>query len=256
VALSATVVPDPAAGLFFVLTAAGGTAPYRWQAFPNGGDAYTVPATVSDPTGRVTLDGFAPFGREVTYRVTDSTGDDVEVQATLPDPPSAVLSDAADPNRAEFVTVLDQLPNTWAARSVWFDVLDRRDPFVAAAPMRYRDGTIVLRVTGGTDDRRALLGMLTPGTPLVLRSPCHEAVDDVVILVTEVTEELSLESAKTGPRAWRLTYQAVTRDIGPYLPDPTWTWADLVADPRNPSWAAVVAGYATWADVTADVRGP
>jgi hypothetical protein len=256
VPLSATAVPDPAAGLFFVLTAAGGTAPFRWQAFPNGGDVYTVPATSTDPTGRVTYDGLAPFGREVTYRVTDSTGATFDLEASLDDPPSAVLSDAVDPNRSAFVTVVDQLPNTWAGRSVWFDVLDRRDPFVAVAPMRYRNGTIVVRVTGGTDDRRDLLDLLTPGVPLVLRSPCHEAVDDVVILVSEVTEELALEAAKAGPRLWRLTYQAVTRDIGPYLPDPSWTWDDLVADPRNPSWTAVEAGYATWDDVAADVRGP
>jgi hypothetical protein len=252
-ALTATAVPDPGDGFYVVLTATGGTAPITWLAYPNGGDSYTVPRASSDPTGRTTVDGTAPFGREVTYQARDAAGDSVDVQVTLADPPSAVLSDAVDPNRALMVTVVDQLPNSWAARSVWFDVLDRRDPFVAVAPLRYRDGTLVLRVTT-QDDRRSLLGLLTPGTPLVLRSPCHANVDDVVLLPTQVDE--SLTGPKGLPREWSITYQAVTRDVGPYLPDPTWSWDDLVADPRNGSWSQVQASYATWDDVVANVRLP
>lgn len=254
-ALTATATPDPVDGFYVVLSASGGTAPITWVAYPNGADSYTVPRSSTDATGRRTVDGTAPFGREVTYQARDAVGATVDVQVTLDDPPSAVLSDAVDPNLSLMVTVVDQLPNAWAARSVWFDVLDRRDPFVAVAPLRFRDGTITLRVDS-SDDRRALLDLLTPGTPLVLRSPCHDNVDDVVLLPTQVGEELTDAGSKGMPRLWSITYQAVTRDLGPYLPDPTWTWQDVPADPRNGTWTQVVASYATWDDLLGNVRLP
>jgi hypothetical protein len=248
--------PDAAEGLFTRLTASGGLAPYRWTATPNGLSSYPVPATTSDPTGASTLDGRAPFGIEVTYQCTDATGASLFDSATLPDPPGPVLSDALDPNRSAFVTIVDQLPNEWAARSVWFDVLDRRDPFVALAPMRLRNGVIVLRTDAGNDNRRVLFDLLTPGGPLVLRAPCHDAVDDLTLLVTDVSEDLTIPDAKTGSRLWRLTYQAVSNELGPYLPDPEWTWDELVADPRNPSWTTVKASFSTWDDLAGNIRKP
>jgi hypothetical protein len=253
--LTATATPDAVLGTYMVLRATGGTAPYSWTAYPNGGTAYTVPRTVADPTGATTVDGLAPLGREVTYQVRDSAGASFDVTAQLPDAPSAVLSDALNPDRALFVTVLDQLPNEWAARSVWFDVLDRRDPFVALAPMRFRNGTIVVR-TVTADERRDLFDMLTPGGPLVLRSPCAAAVDDLTILVNQVSEELTVESAKTGPRSWSLTYQAVSSELGPYLPDPDWDWDGVVSDPRNPSWDVVAASFTSWDDLVTTTRKP
>lgn len=253
--LTATATPDDVLGTFMRLQASGGVGPYSWLAFPNGTPSYVVPPTATDPTGAQTVDGLAPFGRNVTYQVRDSAGASFDIDAALPDPPSSVLSDALDPGRVAFVTVVDQLPNEWAPRSVWFDVLDRRDPFVAVAPLRLRNGTIVLRTTT-SQARRELFDLLTPGRPLVLRSPCHDAVDDLTILPTGVTEELTVETAKAGARHWSLTYQAVSNELGPYLPDPTWTWQTLTADPRNPSWDLVVAGYATWDDARTNVRRP
>jgi hypothetical protein len=238
------------------LFADGGTAPYTWEAFPTGADPYTVPATTSDPTGRVTVDGYAPLGRDVLYRVTDATGATAEPPImNVPDPGAPVLSHATDPTRWQLVAVADQLPNEWAARSVWFDVLDRRDPFVATAPLRLRNGDVVLYLPD-LAARGPLLDLLADGVPLLLRSPCTAAVDDVVMLVTGVREELAVPDRKAGARLVTLTYQAVTRDLGPYLPDPTWTWADLVADTRLPTWAQVPPSFATWADVVSNVRAP
>jgi hypothetical protein len=253
--LTATATPDDVLATYMVLRASGGTAPYSWTAFPNGGTPYTVPRTVADPTGAATVDGLAPLGREVTYQVRDSAGASLDVTTSLPEPPSAVLSDALDPARVLFVTVVDQLPNEWAARSVWFDVLDRRDPFVAVAPMRFRNGTIVLR-TVTADDRRDLFDLLTTGRPLVLRSPCAAAVDDLTILVNQVTEELASDSMKAGPRSWSLTYQAVSNELGPYLPDPDWDWSAVVADPRNTSWSQVAVSFASWDDLVTNTRKP
>jgi hypothetical protein len=254
-ALVVVADPSPYGATFVELAVSGGVAPYTWQAFPTSGDPYTVPATITNPSGNLTVDGYAPLARPILYRATDSTGASGEATVELPDPGSAVLSDALDPARFMLVTVVDQLPNAWQARSVWFDVLDRRDPFVAVAPLRFRDGTLVVRVHGN-DERRALLALLATGSPLVVRSACGDTLDDVVILPNEVAESLVVDKDKAGPRHVAITYQAVTRDLGPYFPDPEWTWSDVVADPRHPSWTALVASFASWSDVVANVRKP
>jgi hypothetical protein len=254
-ALVVTATPSPYGGLYMEMSVSGGTAPYTWRAFPTGTDPYTVPATVTNPSGNLTVDGYAPFGRDILYRATDSTGAVGEAVAALTDPPGGVLSDALDPNRAVVLPVLDQLPNQWEARSVWFDVLDRRDPFVAVAPLRFRNGELVVRVDGN-DQRQSVIDLLAPGNPLVFRSPCVSALDDVVMLPTSVREALVVEADKSGPRTVTITYQAVTRELGPYLPDPTWTWELVGLDSRLPSWTAFVDTFATWSDAVANVRKP
>lgn len=256
---NASASPDNVAGTYMVLTAAGGVPPYQWAAYPNGGDAYTVVTAATDPTGATGIDPYAPLGREINYRCTDRTGATVDTGSVqLPDPPggaSALLSSANDPNQWMAVTVLDQTPTTWQGRSVWFDVLDRRDPFVAVAPTRLRAGTLVIR-SEDNDTRRGLVAAIAPGYPLILRTTCGDAVDDVTFLVLDVSEDLALDTAKAGARHWTIAYQAVTREIGVYLPDPEWTWQDTVADPRNPSWTAVVAGYTSWAELVSNRRAP
>lgn len=253
--ITATAAPS-ADGTYVILTASGGVAPYVWTAYPAGLDAYPVPASDAYPDGGTTFDGLLPFGRSVLYQVRDATSviDDTP-PITLPAPERSVLSDALDPTRNLPVTVNDQLPNEWEARSVWFDVLDRRDPFVAVAPLRLRSGILSLRIETSAD-RLALLALLAPGTPLVLRSPCHDAIDDVVILPARVREQLANSDSKTGPRTFDVEYQAVTRELGPYVSDPDWTWSLLVADVRNPSWSVVAASFESWDAVVSNVRRP
>lgn len=253
--ITATAAPS-ADGTYVILTASGGVAPYVWTAYPTGLDAYPVPASDAYPDGGTTFDGLLPFGRSVLYQVRDATSviDDTP-PITLPAPERSVLSDALDPTRNLPVTVNDQLPNEWEARSVWFDVIDRRDPFVAVAPLRLRSGPLSIR-TETTDERLALLALLAPGTPLILRSPCGDAIDDVVILPGRVREELVLLENKTGPRTFTIEYQAVTRELGPYVSDPLWSWSLLVADSRNPSWSVVESSFASWDDVVSNVRRP
>ncbi len=253
--INVTAVPSPYGATFVELAASGGTAPYSWQAFPTGADPYTVPATVTNPNGNLTVDGYAPLARDILYRATDKVGQSGEAVTSLPDPGAAILSDALDPTRHLLVTVVDQLPNRWQGRSVWFDILDRRDPFVAVAPLRFRDGSLILRVAGN-DDRRALLDLLATGSPLLLRSACLDNVDDVVALPLDVDESLIDSDDKGGPRLFTIAYQSVTRDLGPYMPDPSFVWSDVVADPRNASWSALVRGYATWSDVVSNIRQP
>lgn len=251
--MNAGAAPD-ANGVYVVLTVQGGTPPYTWTADPIEGDTYNVPPQVGD--GSTAYDGAAPLGMEVAYTATDALGTQAATMAVrLPDDRGAVLSDAVDPTRWTRVAVVDQLPNEWQGRSVWFDVLDRADPLPAVAPMRLRNGDLILYTATG-DQRALLLALLRPGTPLRLRTPCRDAVDDVLMLPANVREELHEESSKAGGRLWTITYQAVTSELGPYLSDPDWSWDAVVADPRNPSWDLVKASFLSWDALVSNIRKP
>ena len=255
-AITDVLVTVEGEGTYARLEAVGGTAPFTWTAYPAGQDAYQVPLTAADASGRVTLDGLVPFGVKTVWQVRDSTGATFDSDAhTVPGHFSGypVLADATDPSVYVAAVVVDQLANEWDGRSVWFDILDRRDPFVALAPLRLRNGTLTL-YRRGSQDRRALLSLLSTGHPLTFRTTCPDTLDDVVALVSHVTEELADDTAKAGGRLFHLDYQAVTRDLGPYAADPDRTWSDAAADAASPTWAAVVAGFATWQTYTAGVR--
>lgn len=243
--MALTVTPTVDTALAAVrLVLDGGTPPYVVDASPVGRDDYRIRSTYSTVTGfpnrRVAVDGEVPLNTATVYVVTDSTGAQAsssEVTVTATDP---VLSDAFDPGAAIRPTIVSQKPNTWEARSVWWDVLGAREPFASIAPMRLRSGTLVLR-TDGTPARAAMVALLTPGDPLVLRSTCPGAVDDVTILVETVDEALVLEDDPEGPTLWSLRYQAISRDIGPTTGDAGRTYS--VAALEYPTYGYVVVHY-------------
>lgn len=233
-ALTITTTADPYSYVMR-LYVAGGTPPYTVSAQPSGGrPAYTVRSpqtTVSgDATARNLVDGQIPLGTVATiYRVTDAAGATVDSAAVSIPAALPVLSDALDPGRFVTLTVVSQKPNHWAPRTVWFDVLGRRDPTVAIGPMRLRDGTLVLRY-GADVTRRQVIDLLTPGDPMLLRTPCPNAVDDVTFVVTDLAESLALEDAPAGPTVFTLTYQGVTGDLGPFTGDPSRTYATVAGE--------------------------
>lgn len=236
-ALSITAVPD-AATASVRLTITGGTPPYVTDAAP-GGDRpdYRVRSQYSTVTGapstRVAVDGDIPLNTPTQYVATDATGAQASSAAVTVAHDGAVLSDATDPGRVLDVVVVSQPPNAWEARSVWWDVLGARAPFASVAPMRFRSGDLVLRAEGRSE-RAALLELLTTGNPVVLRASTPDTVDDLVALPESLTEELVLSDVPSGPRLLRITYQAISRELGPYAVDPGRTYA------------AVLSAYATY----------
>jgi hypothetical protein len=240
VSLTVTAAPDDVTGSVR-LVVDGGTAPYVVDASP-GGDrpdyrVRTTWSTVSGvPTARVGVDGDLPLNTPTVYVATDSLGAQAQTPAVSVHSSVPLLSDATDPGRVLPVVVVSQKPNGWEARSVWWDILGSREPFVSIAPMRLRSGPLVLR-TEDRAHRAAMLTLLAPGNPLVLRAPCGDAVDDLVLLVETVDESLVLDDAPAGATLWTLDYQAVSRDLGPYSVDP------------SRSYAAVVAAFPTYGDV-------
>lgn len=252
-ALTITATPDPYTFVVRLLVA-GGVPAYTVTAQPSGGQAaYVVssPQTpvTGDATARNMIDGRVPLGAVSTaYTVTDaagvsaSTAAAVTIAATMP-----VLSDALDPNKLIQLPVVSQRPNHWEARSVYYPVLGRRDPTVAIAPMALRDGELVLSTDGTPVARRAVINLLSSGDPLILRTPCPSAVDDVTLLVTSAAEELLNDSNPVGLSNFRLTYQAVTSDLGPFTGDPSRTY-DTVKT-AWPSYADLPPAYATYGDL-------
>jgi hypothetical protein len=251
-ALTITATVDPTS-YAVRLTITGGTPDYVVDAAPAGDRApYRVRSTYStvpgDPSARVALDGDVPLNTPTQWVVTDRTGATaqttvVEVSSTV-----SVLADALDPDRSVAVTVVSQPPHEWAARSVWWDVLGQREPFASIAPMRLRAGELVLRVEGSAQ-RRALMDVMVGGSPLVLRSACPDAVDDLVLLPESVRESLVLDDAPTGPRHVAIQYQTVSRELGPYTVDAGRTYAQVVTE--QSTYATVLAVYPDYAALLA-----
>jgi hypothetical protein len=221
------------------LTVSGGTPNYSAQANPAGDiDAYTVRSLWSgSSTTRIAVDGDAPLNTAIQYVVTDRNGAQavsgtVEVPSELP-----ILSDATDPTVALPVVVVSQKPNRWQARSVWFDVLGSRAPFVSVAPMRLRAGQLELRAETRSD-RAALIDLLGLGNPLTLRAVCPAAVDDLILLPETAEERLTIDTDPAGSTVFAVQYQAVSRELGPYTSDPGRTYAQLPTE------------HATYADMT------
>lgn len=243
--LTVTATPDNVTGTVR-LDVTGGVPPYVADAAPAGGrPGYRVRTSWSGTAPNLTgVDGDLALNTDVLYVVTDARGDQAQTAVVRVVVDHALLAPTDQPLRALPVVVEAQKPNTWEARSVWWPVLGRRDPFVSVAPMLYRAGDLVLRV----EDRATaatLLDLLAPGWPFLLRTPCPDAVDDVVGLPLTVTEALAVDTAPTGPTRWTLTYQAVSRELGPYAGDPGRTYATVVA--QQATYADVLATFRTYA---------
>lgn len=244
-----TVTPAVDVGTAAVrLSVAGGVPPYVADASP-GGDRpdYRVrtawSSVVGDATARVGIDGSIPLGVPTQYVITDATGVQVTSAPVTADSATPILSDATDPGRAMPVLVVSQKPNQWQARSVWWDILGASAPFASVAPLRFRAGALALRIVGNVE-RSSLLALLRTGNPLVFRGTCEDAVDDVILLVETVDESLVLDDAPAGATVWALTYQAISRELGPYAVDAGRSYATVKA--TFPTYDAVKATYATY----------
>lgn len=249
--MALTITPTVLPGTYSVqLLIAGGSPAYVVQAYPAGAPAYTVRSTFSTVTGapasRIAVDGAIPLGVATQYVVTDSTGAQASSVLVTVNADQPLLSDATDPTRILPVTVLDQLPLEAEARSVWWTVLGRSDPFVSVAPMLYPGGTLVLYAVD-REARAAIRALLVTGNPLLLRSPCRDDLDDVVLLVESATEQLRVADWKGGPRTIELRYQAVSDQLGTYIGDPGRTYARVLDD--GPTYDAIRTIFRTYADL-------
>lgn len=250
-ALALSITPDTS-GAFLTLRASGGTPPYTVRAYPAGDyPDYQVRTTWVQPTGapadvRVGIDGGMPLNTATAYQLRDAAGAHLDLAPVTVPATRPILSDATDPTRYQLVTVASQPPNEYAAGSVWWTVLGATDPYVSVAPMRRRNGTLVL-YTATRSERAGLLGsLLASGRPLLLRAVCPDAVDDVLFVVTAARDRLTSDLAPSGARFLELDYQVISPELGPVTAVPGRTYADLLVEAVT--YADLLALYATYAD--------
>lgn len=236
---SISAVPDLSAyAVTLTVTAAAGA--YRVTAEPLGRPEYTV-RTFGQPTTAPFADYAAPFGIPITYRVIEGTSTTAQVNATL-DAVGTVLASTDNPALMAAVPIIEDRPHAWEARSAFFDVIGRPDPLVARDVMRYRSGSWAF-VTANNDERAALISLVRSGSPVLLRTPCADRVDDAIALPLRMTEEPLVDETGTH-RVFRIDYQVVTREQGPYPGVGSWTYADLDTD--YATYDAVLADYSTY----------
>jgi hypothetical protein len=191
-------------------------------------------------------DRWAPLGAPVTYYWTDADGIQETAQVTV-NPPGPVLSSALAPGFL-VVTVVSQPPLQWEAQSRTHDILYRPDPVVTVAPARYHAATLRLYLPDA-QTRREALDLLKRGEPLILRTLCTSAVDDVTMLPTSWSDPLVAESQRAGARWLDIDYQAVRDRPDSYLPLPAWKWVDFEA--AHVSWTVAERAYPSWVEAEA-----
>lgn len=249
--LAITATPDASlAAVRFDVT--GGAGPFILTAYPTGSPSYVVRTMWTlDANVWHAIDGDIPIDVPTSYTVTDTaTGATAATGAVTVSSASPVLSDALDPTRTVRIPVVSQTPDEWQARSVWWDVLGTRAPFVSVAPLRYRNGDLVLYVADRTE-RDAALAVLTSGSPFVLRTPCRDRVDDIIGLPERVSADTVVNGEESGPFTVTITYQAVARELGPYVGQGGRTYAVALAE--SATYDVVLSTFASFRDWLAGV---
>lgn len=245
-----------------VLTITGHVGAVVITATPDIGPAYTVRQTgTGSPDPLAVIDYEVPLRTRVYYSVVDSA--DNVATAVLSEVPvdGCVLSSTFSPGNSARVRVVEDAPHSLEARSAWFDVIGRRDPLVSVDVMRYRSGRLTFYVLGNAQ-RSAVLGLMFPGDPLLLRTSFPERVDDVIFLPLNVDEDPLVDN--TGGRTIAVDYQAVTRPIGPHPGSTVWTYTALEAFVDTylevlsafPDYASLVLGPLTEPVVVPGPIGP
>jgi hypothetical protein len=171
-------------------------------------------------TGETVVDRGAPLNVPMVYYASDDTGtvvaDPVTVASDHPVLSSTMYGAAMQ------VTVIAQARD-WDGNSVWHPVIDRRDGLVSIFEAGYPYGPLVLDAADSAT-RLQILGLLAKGDPLLLRSTCPGAVDDMTILPTRWRDPIKEDSDPAGPRRIEVTYQAVTDSPPAWTPAPDWTY--------------------------------
>lgn len=196
-----------------------------------------------NPTISTHTDSDVHLNLPVYYDIWDATNTKVTLGPVVVASDTSILTDALYPGAGMRVNVISQKPNTWEARSQWFDILGRQDPLPVIGPLRYRSGTIRLRAVDA-EDRAGILDMMASGRPLLLRMAVHDnAADDVFMLPTRITEDPVLDTYHAGPSVFSVDYQAVTRDIGPEWTNAR-TYATLTTE--SATYAALASAWVSY----------
>lgn len=200
-------------------------------------------------TGIDIIDRSVPLNTAVSYVATDNTASVVSSSITVAS--SRPILSSSMYGTTYPVTIVSQQPNIWRARSRWHPVLDRTDgPVVSIFDMEWRDGNLALALAD-RNERSALIEMMMAGDPLILRGTCPQTVDDLTILVLEMSDPYVIDGKWDSGQQLQIHYQSVTEEPPAYVAPPSWTYADVVTS--HATYNEVLGTYATYQDLLAKV---
>ena len=134
---------------------------------------------------------------------------------------------------------------------MWHPVLDRTDgPVVSIFDAEWREGNMTLALEDRTQ-RHDLIDLLMAGDPLILRSPCPERVDDLTVLPLEWSDPYITDGQWGSGQRLQIRYQSVTAEPPAYVPQPEWTYDDVLT--AHATYTEVLSTYATYTDLLARV---
>jgi hypothetical protein len=240
--ITATWLPDVHG---YKLTATGGTGVPTWYRSCYWPDGRFRNAGIG--TGLPAYDTNVPIdGPTVVYTAIDGA---LTGEKTVKPPTHALpvlgLFDRTDMPAAE-VVVESFREQSVTARTVYYDILDRNEPFIQTMRPAARTGSMTLHVAhpGGafpnpTIDR--LRKMLRTGERMTLRTTCNDRVEDLLFIFERWTEMQVGSGNHHGPdRKIEIEWRAVDA-----------MWDTLAVAGRV--WAMVPGEFATWTDVVAQV---
>ena len=242
-----TASPDPANGRI-LLTVTGATV----------GDTITrdgLPVRYPPLTGStaVLYDYEAQPGKTHTYAVSSGGTATATIPAGQCD--GVTLVHPTDPSLTLKVKLREDSEQRWSAPGTLHEVMGARPPLVTHTVRTYHSGRLVWWTP--LAQRQAVVDLFAEGTPILVNPPtCCPSVE-----YQWAWGELSAEWAGgdvTGASGlwWTLDY---TRTV---TPSGTVTrpgaiansWAGVLAEPTEPTWAALKTSHATWAQVVATMH--
>lgn len=245
-AATLTATPDPDNGRVLI-TYSGATAGDRLTR-----DGITVRYPPITSTDGVLYDYEAQPGQTHTWALSGGT-----VQAALPmgTCDGAWLIHPTDPDLSLKVKVRDDRPARWTAPGTIHEVMGSRQPIVTHTVRTYHSGD--LEFWTPYDQWPQVRDLFAAGTPILVNPPACCPIRYQWVWAYDIEETKAGGDVSGGSGLWwRLAYTRVAAPSGDIdRPDQIAnSWAGVVAEPSEPTWAALVANHADWRDVVTTIH--
>lgn len=200
-----------------------------------GGEAITGDAIVNDYE--------CPLGVDVTY-----TLDGMSATSRL-DVSRAVLSHPTDASLlVTDLTVETDDAWSWRTPGTAHQILGTEWPVVTYNRRTEHTGQLIIITRYA--DRQQMRDILVSGSPLLLRVPPSDPVDDMWFWPETATRTYIGPPDSGGNVRWAMDYQRVLAPAGDVVNDPGNAWAAYVA--THTDWADGVTEHPDWVDATLD----
>jgi hypothetical protein len=197
----------------------------------------------------------APFGVPITYTV-ETLGAHVaaSVPITMPNPTGpdpVLLRSVVGPDTLwQWTRLVDQTGIEYRTRATTYPVIGRADP-IAVGSARQLQSSVLLFYMPDIPAADRLLELFTDGTPILIRTPCHSKVRDMVFVALDVKE-----SRFGGGRLIEADVQQVAWPHGETTaPAPiNWTYQHLAVNVTANTYGKVPGTWATYRKLREEPR--